>query len=278
MDIIAWFSAGVTGSLALVLIINFLAVIVWAVVQFQPFRRPEILDPESDGLTHQLPFSGAGTSESVPFVSIHVPTHNEPPEVVCQTLRALDKLDYPNFEVILLDNNTSDEALWKPVERYCRHLGSRFRFHHATGVVGAKSGALNIARKLMARKTRWVCIVDADYQVEPEFLQRWLIAHERYATDYYQFPQAYRTTRKQAFHAIAELSDYFDRPAAKADREGAMLLTGTLCIIDRSLLDSVGGWPMESSTEDAELGCLLQAYGARGKLVNECAGMGLLPP
>lgn len=198
--------------------------------------------------------------------------------MVCQTLKALSNLNYPSFEVILLDNNTDDENLWKPVEQYCRLLGSRFRFHHASGVVGAKSGALNIARGITTSKAQWICIVDADYQVEPDFLQHWLAAHERHSTDYYQFPQAYRPTHSPAANAIAELGDYFGRPAASADKEDAMLLTGTLCIMNRDLLDSVGGWPTTSSTEDAELGCLLQLHGARGRLVNECGGTGLLPP
>ena len=57
----------------------------------------------------------AGKLAHFPRVSIHVPTHNEPPLMVMQTLNSLARLDYPNFEVIVLDNNTSDESLWRPV-------------------------------------------------------------------------------------------------------------------------------------------------------------------
>ncbi len=45
-----------------------------------------------------------------PRVSIHVPTHNEPPQMVIGTLDALARLDYPDFEVIVLDNNTASET------------------------------------------------------------------------------------------------------------------------------------------------------------------------
>jgi len=45
-----------------------------------------------------------------------------------ETLDALAKLDYPNFEVIVLDNNTREEAVWRPVEAHCKTLGPRFRF------------------------------------------------------------------------------------------------------------------------------------------------------
>jgi len=47
------------------------------------------------------------------MVSLHVPAHNEPPEMVIETLRSLIRLDYPRYEVILIDDNTDDESLWR---------------------------------------------------------------------------------------------------------------------------------------------------------------------
>ena len=44
-----------------------------------------------------------------PMVSLHLPTHNEPVDVVEKTLISVAKLDYPNFEVLVIDNNTPDE-------------------------------------------------------------------------------------------------------------------------------------------------------------------------
>ena len=56
----------------------------------------------------------------LPFVSLHVPAHNEPPDMVIDTLRSLVRLDYPSYEVILIDDNTDDESLWRPVEALVR--------------------------------------------------------------------------------------------------------------------------------------------------------------
>ena len=80
-----------------------------------------------------------------PKVSIHVPCYNEPPHMVIETLDALARLDYPNFEVIVVDNNTKDEAVWKPLEAHCASLGPRFRFFHLPQWPGYKAGALNFA-------------------------------------------------------------------------------------------------------------------------------------
>ena len=54
-----------------------------------------------------------------PKVSLHLAICNEPPEMVIQTLDALAKLDYPDFEVLVIDNNTKDPAVWRPVQAYC---------------------------------------------------------------------------------------------------------------------------------------------------------------
>src|SRR5579862_4852461 len=57
-----------------------------------------------------------------PKVSIHVPACCESPEMMVATLDALAKLDYPNFECVVVINNTPDPALWQPVEAHCRTL------------------------------------------------------------------------------------------------------------------------------------------------------------
>src|SRR3546814_18730083 len=81
----------------------------------------------------------------MPKVSIHVPIYNEPPEMVKQTLAALARLNYVNYEVLVVDNNTKDEAVWRPVEAFCAELGPTFRFVHLPSWPGFKAGALNFA-------------------------------------------------------------------------------------------------------------------------------------
>jgi exo-beta-1,3-glucanase (GH17 family) len=68
--------------------------------------------------------------EKQPFVSIHLACYNEPPEMVMITLDSLVALDYQNYEVLVIDNNTKDPAIWKPVQEYCEKLGEKFRFFH----------------------------------------------------------------------------------------------------------------------------------------------------
>ena len=48
--------------------------------------------------------------------------------MVRQTLDALAALDYENFEVLVVDNNTMDPHIWEPVAEHCARLGPKFRF------------------------------------------------------------------------------------------------------------------------------------------------------
>jgi cellulose synthase/poly-beta-1,6-N-acetylglucosamine synthase-like glycosyltransferase len=72
----------------------------------------------------------------------------------------------------VLDNNTPDAEVWRPVEAHCRKLGSRFRFFHFDGVKGFKGGALNRALALTDSDARYIAVIDSDYQVQPFWLRR----------------------------------------------------------------------------------------------------------
>jgi len=80
----------------------------------------------------------ASIPEASERVSVHVPCYNEPPAMVIETLSALARLDYENYEVIVLDNNTPDPETWLPVQAHCAALGARFRFYHFDEVQGFK--------------------------------------------------------------------------------------------------------------------------------------------
>src|SRR6476660_591880 len=76
-----------------------------------------------------------------PKVSIHVPACCEPPAMLCATLVAVAKLDYPNFECVVIINNTPDPKFWEPVEAHCKTLGERFKFLRLEKHSGYKAGA-----------------------------------------------------------------------------------------------------------------------------------------
>ena len=71
-----------------------------------------------------------------PKVSIHIPAYYEPPDMLKATLDAVSRLEYPNFECVVVINNTPDPAYWQPIEEHCRALGERFKFVNAENLQG----------------------------------------------------------------------------------------------------------------------------------------------
>ncbi len=212
----------------------------------------------------------------VPFVSVHVPCCDEPPELVSGTLEHLARLDYPDFEVIVLDNNTPDTQTWQPIAALCEELGPRFRFLHVDRLAGAKAAALNLCLAQSDPRTRYIAIVDADYQVERLFLARAMEVLQQSSAAFVQFPQASRDIGGAEAVAL-ELEDYFSVLARQLPDQRTPLLTGTLSVISIDALKQAGGWSAASVTEDAELGVRLYELGERGIFVDRVVGRGLLP-
>src|SRR6267154_446880 len=60
--------------------------------------------------------SAVAATAAFPKVSIHVPAYFEPPEMLKQTLDAVARLDYPNFECVVIINNTPGSEFWQPIQ------------------------------------------------------------------------------------------------------------------------------------------------------------------
>jgi len=222
---------------------------------------------------------GKVDSASAPMVSIHVPTHDEPPLMVMQTLNALSRLDYPNFEVILLDNNTKDESLWRPVMHHCETLGARFRFFHLDGVKGFKAGALNKALELTNPEASFIAVIDSDYQVAPDWLSRVMPSFADAKVGIVQAPQDYRDSWESAFKSFLfeEYATFFKVGMVERNEHNAVIQHGTMCVVRREALEKVGRWAEWCITEDTELGLRLFAGGYTALYTSDSLGRGLMP-
>jgi hypothetical protein len=213
-----------------------------------------------------------------PMVSLHVPAHNEPPDMVIDTLRSLLRIDYPRYEIILIDDNTDDEALWRPVERWCRRHGVKFA--HLADWPGYKSGALNYAlREMTDPAAEVIGVVDSDYQIEPGFLRRCAPAFAEPWVGFVQSPQDYRGWQHARYYRRLYFSyKYFfavSQPS-RNERDGA-IFAGTMGLIRRVALEQLGGWDEWCITEDAELSLRLLRAGFSGQTVDESWGHGIMP-
>lgn len=215
----------------------------------------------------------------LPFVSVHVPAYNEPPELLKETLDGLAALDYPHFEVLVIDNNTKDPAVWEPVRDYCAILGNRFRFFHVDPLAGYKAGALNFALRQTDPRAEVVAVIDADYIVRPQWLRHLVPAFSDPEVAIVQAPQDYRDASQNAFKAMcmAEYRGFFHLGMVTRNERNAIIQHGTMTMIRRQTLDAVGGWAEWCITEDAELGLRLFEAGYKALYIPCTYGQGLMP-
>jgi exo-beta-1,3-glucanase (GH17 family)/cellulose synthase/poly-beta-1,6-N-acetylglucosamine synthase-like glycosyltransferase len=214
-----------------------------------------------------------------PFVSIHLPCCNEPPEMVCLTLDSLAKLDYQNFEVLVIDNNTKDEALWRPVQAHVARLGSRFRFFHLDNWPGFKAGALNFALGEADPHAKIVGVVDADYAVHRDWLKA-LVGHfENPQVAVVQAPQAHRDYQHSFFQRMCnwEFDGFFRIGMHHRNERNAIIQHGTMTLVRRAALVFSGKWSEWCICEDAELGLRLMHAGYETRYVDTVFGRGLTP-
>ena len=215
----------------------------------------------------------------LPMVSIHVPAYNEPPDMLIETLDALARLDYPRYEVLVIDNNTKDPAVWQPVEAHCRTLGERFRFFHVDPLAGFKSGALNFALQHTDPEARVIGVIDSDYIVAPNWLRDLVPQFERDKIAVVQAPQDYRDVDENAFKAMcyAEYRGFFYIGMVTRNERNAIIQHGTMTLVRRLALQQVGGWSEWCITEDAELGLMIFLEGNEAVYIPKSYGKGLMP-
>jgi cellulose synthase/poly-beta-1,6-N-acetylglucosamine synthase-like glycosyltransferase/exo-beta-1,3-glucanase (GH17 family) len=255
----------------------FCQVVLLAVLLFDGFELTEVVWQHTfrrKFVPNELP-----PGPDAPKVSIHVPCYNEPPHMVMETLDALAKLDYPNFEVLLLDNNTKDPAVWQPVEEYCKTLGERFRFFHLENWPGYKAGALNYGLEQTAEDAKYVAVIDSDYQVHPDWLKATIPHFQRPEVGFVQSPQDYRDCDRDLFQRMInwEYAGFFHIGMIQRNERNAIIQHGTMTIIRKDLLQSAGRWGEWCITEDAELGLRLFEAGYEAVYMSESYGKGLVP-
>jgi len=215
-----------------------------------------------------------------PKVSVHVPIYNEPPEMVIETLAALNRLDYPDYEVIVVDNNTEEPSSWLPVEAWCNQQeNNKFRFFHVNPLSGFKAGALNYALQKTAADAELVAVIDSDYVVDPAWLMDCTALFEDSSVSIVQAPQDYRDDGQSAFKSMiyCEYAGFFGIGMVNRDARNAIIQHGTMTIVRRDALDGVEGWSEWCITEDAELGLRILAEGHRAIYVPKSYGRGLMP-
>ena len=214
-----------------------------------------------------------------PFVSVHVACKSEPADIVNKTVEALTKLDYDNYEVIVIHSNNQDEKNYTKIKEYVESRGKNYIFVHLDTVSGFKAGALNYLNdNHMSKVADVVAIVDCDYLVTPDFLTKTVGYFKNPKIGIVQAPQDYFNTNSHNIGLFYEYRSFFTLVMHQAQKFSLVNFTGTMGLIRASLLlNNDLKWNEWCITEDTEAGTHINSIGYRGVYVDQSLGSGLMP-
>jgi len=214
----------------------------------------------------------------LPKASLQVPAFNEPADMLIETIRSLEAIDYPNLEILVVDNNTPDPQTYRPVAEYCAGR-PRVRFLHIEAD-GFKAGALNVVMaEHLDPDVELIGIVDADYLVDPGWLRATVGYFAHPSVAFVQTPQDYREYRGDTYlTACYDAYNYFFKASMPSrNQRNSIIFAGTMGLIRRRVLQELGGWPEWCITEDSEASLRMLKAGYEGVYVEQTFGRGIMP-
>ncbi len=194
-----------------------------------------------------------------PFVSIMIPCHNEE-SVIEHTVQNVLNIDYKNFEIILIDDRSSDntaEVIRDIAKRY-ENIKTMVRTPEA---FPGKSAVLNDA--MVLAKGEAILVFDADATVESDFLSKLIPELEPKDVGAVQARKVIRNknynilTRCQNNEYTMDTHFQVGRDSVK----GAVELRGNGELIKREALEDIGGWNNFTITDDLDMSTRLHLKG-----------------
>lgn len=195
-----------------------------------------------------------------PFVSIMVPAHNEE-SVIGNTIETILNLDYPNFEIIAIDDRSTDNtsSVLKDLER--KYPNKVIAFIRPKDAFPGKSAVLNDA--LEFAKGEAILVFDADATMDPNFLTNLVYELEPKDVGAVQARKVVRNkdvnllTRCQNNEMTMDTYLQVSRDSVK----GAVELRGNGELIKRAALEDIGGWNNYTITDDLDMSTRLHIKG-----------------
>lgn len=203
-------------------------------------------------------------------VDVFIPTYNEPVDIVEATVAAAARLQGAIVRVALLDDGNRDE-----MKRMAGRHG--VRYVRRTLHQGAKAGNINHA--LARTSAPFILVLDCDHVPHVDLLTRTLPRFGRDEVAFVQTPQYYANAATNTIAAAAwsQQALFFGPIARGKDSHDSMFCCGTNVVFRRTALESAGGFPEGSVTEDFELSIGLHEAGWASEYVPDVLANGLGP-
>ncbi|MEH2457149.1 glycosyltransferase [Nostoc sp.] len=208
----------------------------------------------------------------LPSVDILIPTYNEPVFILRRTIIGCQALDYANQIIYLLDDTNRSEIRELTEELGCHYLTRPDKSY-------AKAGNLNHA--IAKTNGELIVVFDADFVATKNFLTRTVGFFKDEKIALVQTPQSFYNAdpiaRNLGLENVLnhEAEVFYRQIQTSRDFSGSAICVGTSFVVRRSALEKIGGFVIESLSEDYFTGIRLSAQGYRLVYLNEKLSAGL---
>ncbi len=188
-----------------------------------------------------------------PFVSILIPAYNEK-KSIRQTIDSVQHLDYPNFEIIVIDDGSTDETY--QIAKEMARGDKRIRVFTKSN--GGKGSAINFGLK--KAKADFIATLDADSFVTPKALKR-MIGYFGDKTVASVTPSMKVYQPKGWLPRIQQIEYLFGVLYRKvfAFINVLHVTPGPFSIYRKEFFDKHGGFAEDNPTEDTEIALRIQS-------------------
>lgn len=196
-----------------------------------------------------------------PTVDVYVPTYNESLDVVRDTVLAAQCIDYPRnkLKIYLLDDGKRSEFAVFAADVGVGYITREDNSH-------AKAGNLNHAMKIT--KGELICVFDCDHVATRTFLQATVgpfLNDPKLALlqtpHYFYSPDPFERNLRAARNVPNEGALFYGPVQQGNDNWNATFFCGSCAVIRRSALEEIGGFAVETVTEDAHTALKMQRLG-----------------
>lgn len=209
-------------------------------------------------------------------VAIFITVCGEPAEIVEKTIEAAVNIEYPNFQVYVLnDGFVAKKDNWEEIDALALKYGAIPITRTVPG--GFKAGNINNALRLT--QAPFVAIFDADHIPDPNFLKRTMGYFKNRNLALLQTPQFYENQNDNTLTAGAwEQQELFFGPICVGkNASNSAFWCGTNAIVRRKALEEIGGVPENNIAEDFLASMFMHEKGWASLYIPEILARGLAP-
>jgi cellulose synthase/poly-beta-1,6-N-acetylglucosamine synthase-like glycosyltransferase len=200
-------------------------------------------------------------NQNLPFVTVQIPTYNEPVAIRCAE-KCLE-FDYPadKFEVMIGDDS-KDESISRMLDDFAGRHKDKIKLIRRPDNVGFKAGNLN--NMLKHSKGEIIVIFDSDFTPPNDFLKRVV---EPFVNDKkvagvqsrWEFINANQNLISRLSSSILIVYHHLTLPLI--NRFGVSFICGSAEAVRKDVLVKLGGWQNGSLTEDTEFSLRIMEMG-----------------